>query len=311
VLAFSGVKIAMSKFAAFYLFPDAHSAMALRRLRRLRAINPDVAFIPAVGIRQFLYLPMVVDEKISGSTRTLRLIGSVSHLINSVALSASGIFRLSHAINKKVGAFIGHSKLIELRNRVQQMGPQTLHVDFTPMVLYNCDYAIMHWFKISGKLLDFDYLIFYEFDIYTTKPLDTIYRMYAKSYDACFNEYGKSTQSWHFHNFPPSCSRATRRWLRQRKLPTTLYRSIFGGSLISRRVLERLEELEIDLSGAPYCIDEMRLPTVLTALGFRCGKLNFPFYRYRPVWSEEEIFSNEDAGIFHPVKTLTSAETEY
>jgi len=300
----------MSKFAAFYLFPDTHSEMALRRLRRLRAINPDVKFVPAVGIRQFLYLPMVVDEKIPGSTRTLRLIGPVSHLINSVALSASGVFGLSHAINKKVGAFTGHSKLIELRNRVRQMEPQSLHVDFTPMVLYNSDHAIMHWFKTSGKQLDFDYLIFYEYDIYTTKPLDTIYRAYPKYYDACFNEYGKSTQSWHFHNFPPGCGRATRKWLRQRKLPTTLYRSIFGGNLISRRVLERLEELEIDLSGTPYCIDEMRLPTVLTALGFRCGKLNFPFYRYRPVWSEKEIFSNKDAGIFHPVKTLTLTETE-
>jgi len=141
--------------------------------------------------------------------------------------------------------------------------------------------------------------------------LDTIYRAYAESYDACFNEYSRATQSWHFYNYPPGCNWATRRWLRQRKLPTTLYRCIFGGHLISRSALERLAELKINFAGEPYCFAEMRLPTVLTALGFKCGRLNFPFYRYRPVWSEEEIHRNKDAGIFHPVKTLTSAEKGY
>jgi hypothetical protein len=52
----------------------------------------------------------------------------------------------------------------------------------------------------------------------------------------------------------------------------------------------------------------MRLPTILTSLGFRCGRLDFPFIRYRPEWSMNEIFANEDAGIFHPVKRPVSAE---
>jgi len=218
---------------------------------------------------------------------------------------------LSHAIDNRVGAFTSHTKLIELRNKVQREGLQTLCADFTPMVLYNGDHAIMHWFNISGKLLDFDYLICYEPDIYTTKPLDAIYGGYAKSYDACFNDYSKATPSWHFFEYPPGSNRATRKWLRQRKLPTALYRCIFGGNIVSRSVLERLEKLEIDFSGEPYCVAEMRLPTVLTAMGFRCGRLNFPFHRYRPEWSEEEIGANEDAGIFHPVKTLTSAEKKH
>jgi len=301
----------MSKFAAFYMFSYVDSASALQRLRRLRVINPDVTFIPVVGVRQFLYLPMVVDANMFGSSTNLRLIGPISHLINSIALSTSGVFRLSNAINKKVGALTSRNKLIELRNKVQQEGLQTLHADFTPIILYNGDHAIMDWFNTSGKLLDFDYLIFYEFDIYTTKPLDAIYGMYTKSYDACFKDYGKATQSWHFFNYPPGCNRKTRKWLRKRKLPTTLYRSLFGGSMISRSALERLRELKIDFSGEPFCTAEMRLPTVLTAVGFRCGKLRFPFYRYRPIWSEEEIRSIEDGGIFHPVKTLTSEEKKY
>ncbi len=79
--------------------------------------------------------------------------------------------------------------------------------------------------------------------------------------------------------------------------------------MISRSALERLKDLGIDFSGVPYCAAEMRLPTVLSGLGFRCGRLSFPFYRYRPAWSEEEINLNKDGGIFHPVKALTSIET--
>lgn len=301
----------MTKFAAFYMFVESFSSIALQRLRRLRAMNPSVTFIPVVGLRQFMYLPMIVDANMFGSTRTLRFIGPVSHLINSVTLSTSSTFRLSLAINKKIAAFTGHSRLTDLHNRVQSEGLQTLHADFTPMAYWNGDHAIMHWFNIYGKMLDFDYLIFYEPDIYTTKPLETVYGEYAESYDACFKDYGEATQSWYFFNYPPGSNRATKRWLRQRKLPERLYRCIFGGNLVSRRALEKLEKLKIDFSGTPYCVAEMRLPTVLTAIGFRCGKLDFPFCRYRPMWSEEEIQSNEDAGIFHPLKKLTSAETKY
>jgi len=300
----------MSKFAAFYMFFEADSAAALQRLRTLRTMNPDVTFIPAVGTRQFFYVPMIIDKYILGSVRMLPLAGQISHTLNWMALSGSGVFRLSETINKKVESFIGHDKLAGLSARLDHEGFQTLHVDFTPMALWNLDHAIMRWFNSSGKLLDFDYLIFYEFDIYTTKPLDEIYEKYTKSYDACFVGYGRVAQDWYFYHFPPGSSWSTRRWLKRRKLPTTLYRCIFGGNMICRRALEKLEKLGIDFSGTPYCQSEMRLPTVLTAIGFRCGKLDFPFFRYRPVWSVNEVFANEDAGIFHPVKTLIPSEIE-
>lgn len=192
----------MTKFAAFYMFSESFSSIALQRLRRLRIMNPDVTFIPVVGVRQFLYLPMFVDGSMLGSTQALRLIGPVSHLINWTTLSAPGVFRLSHAINEKVGGFTSRSKLMELSNKVNQGGLQELQIDFTPMSLWNLDHAIMHWFRTSGKLLDFDYMIFYEPDIYTTKPLNALYKAYTESYDACFIDYGKATESWHFFNFP-------------------------------------------------------------------------------------------------------------
>jgi hypothetical protein len=273
-------------------------------------MNPDVAFVPVVGMRQFFYLPMIVDKYTLGSMRTLPLVGSVSHTINWLASSAPGVFRLSEAINKKVVDFTGSSRLAGLRAGLNRQGLQTLHVDFTPMVLWNLDHVIMRWFTSSGKLLDFDYLIFIEFDIYTTKSLDALYEKYTKSYDACFVDYGIATKSWRFYNFPLGSRRATQNWLKRRMLPTTIYRCIFGGNLISRRCLEKLEELGTDFSGDPYCQAEMRLPTVLTAIGFRCGKLDFPFYRYRPEWSVNEIRANGDAGILHPVKTLVPTEIE-
>ena len=301
----------MTKFAVFYLFSETTSSFALQRLKRLRVLNPDVTFVPVVGIRQLVYLPLIIDQFKPGTLQRRRLFGPITHLVNSFVLSMPGVFGFSHVLNKKIGAFTSRKKLTELRRKMNHEELQTFHADFTPMVLYNGDYSIMDWFSSSGKLLDFDYLIFYEADIYTTKPLSSIYKRYAESYDVCFNDYGLATQSWVFFNYPPGCNRSTRRWLEKRKLPTTLYRSLFGGMLISRFVLERLKDLKIDFSGTPYCVAEMRLPTVLTDLGFKCGRLNFPFYRYRPVWSEEEISSNEDEGIFHPVKTLISAETKY
>ncbi len=300
----------MGKFAAFYLFSESQSTMAMLRLRRLRVMNPDVLFIPAVGTRQLLYLPMIVDENMFGSTGSLRLIGPVAHSINSMVLGAPGVFKLSNIINEKVVNLTGHNKQIELHYKTKQECPQTLYADYTPLLLWNLDYVIMRWFNTLGKQLDFDYLIFYEFDIFTTKPLEEIYGNYAKSYDACFVDYSEATPNWYFYNFPPKCSQVMKRWLKRRRLSTNLYRSIFSGNLLSRSVLEKLRELDQTSSAEFYCQSEMRLPTVLTNLGFKVSKLNFPFFRYRPIWSEEDICSNEKAGIFHPVKTLTSKETK-
>ena len=84
--------------------------------------------------------------------------------------------------------------------------------------------------------------------------------------------------------------------------------ALFAGALISRMCLEKMKNLGIDFSGEPYSMNEMRLPTTLSALGFKCGRLNFPFVRYRPEWSEREIWANQDAGIFHPVKKALSVE---
>ncbi len=285
--------------------------MALQRLRRLRAMNPDAIFIPVVGMRQFLYFPGIVDEFMLGPMRQIRLIGPSSHLINSIFQSIPGVYKLAKEINYKVGSFTGNSTLTELRKISKRENIQTIYADYTPMVYFNGDSAIMNWFNTVGKALDFDYLIFYEFDMYTTKSLAQIYKPYLKLFDACFKNYEKATPSWYFYHYPPGCSSATRNWLRQRKLKTNLFRSLFGGSLISHSILEKLSDLKIDFSGEPYCVAEMRFPTIITNLGFKIGKLDFPACRFRPIWQEKEIYKHEDAGIFHPVKSLTSVELKF
>ena len=297
----------MGKFAVLYTFPEHAFKMAMQRLQRLSTLNPTVTFFPIVGPRQFFYFPMIIDRYMFGSNTKKFPLGNSSHIINWLALSEPGIFRLSMAINK-ILILARTNALTEMRARINHIRLQALYVDFTPMALWNLDHSLMAWFNSSGKQFDFDYLIFYESDIFTTKPLDEMYEKYTKLYDACFVEFEIAGKNWFSYDYPPGCRRATMRWLKQRMLPTTLYRSMFAGALISRRCLERLRKLGIDFSGAPYCQNEMRLPTMLTALGFKCGKLDFPFIRYRPEWSMNEIFVNEDAGIFHPVKRPVSAE---
>ena len=300
----------MGKLAVLYTFPEPAFNMAIQRLQRLRDMNPMINFFPSVGPRQLFYIPMIIDKYMFGSDAKRVPLGDTSHTINWLFLSVPGIFHLSKAINRKSLTSDKNKTLAKMHARLNHKGLPPLHVDFTPMALWNLDHSILAWFNSSGKQFDFDYLIFYESDIFTTKPLEVIYEKYMKLYDACFVNYEVAPRSWHFYSYPHGCRQATTRWLKQRMLPTTLYRSMFAGALISRRCLERFRKLGIDFSGAPYCQNEMRLPTILTAIGFRVGKLDFPFVRYRPEWHSNEIFANEYAGIFHPIKRLVSEETK-
>jgi hypothetical protein len=301
----------MVKYAVLYGFPEHNLEIAIPRLQRLTTLNPDVIFFPMLGPRQLFHIPMIVDRYMFGSQLKYwgrPFWGPIFHQINWLASAAPGVFKLSRLTNEKSITFAKNNKIEETRAKIDLLGVQPLYVDFTPMALRNLDHSIVEWFNNSGKQFDFDYLIFYESDIFTTKPLDVIYEEYVSLYDACFINFGKATPSWHFYRYPLGSRRATIRWLKQRMLPTALYSSLFAGGIISRGCLEKLKQLRIDFSGTPYCMCEMRFPTILKALGFRCGRLNFPYIRYRPEWSETEIFTNKDVGIFHPVKKLTSIE---
>jgi hypothetical protein len=67
--------------------------------------------------------------------------------------------------------------------------------------------------------------------------------------------------------------------------------------MISRRALAKLAEQK----EMPNAFCEMRLPSVLTGLGFSCAKLDFPMVRFRPAVTRADIEANSSLGIFHPV----------
>jgi len=282
--------------------------MALRRLKRLQRLNSTVAFYPLFGPRQLVFIPMAYDPFMFGSNYRKVPLSEASHAINWIFLQAPGVFRLSLKINEAVAPLVKSDLLVSTRNQIRQLGFEELHVDYTPIALWNLDHSIMNWYKHIGKYSDFDYLIFYESDIYSTKPLESLYQKYASLYDACFVDFEVPPSDWHFNRFPLGSRRATIKWLKKKGLSTTIYRSIFAGAMISRRCFEELSKLGLDFSGSPYCQNEMRLPTVLSALGFRVGRLDFPFVRYRPEFSMAEIEANFEAGIFHPVKKALAPE---
>ena len=116
-------------------------------------MNPDVLLIPVVGMRQLLYFPSFVDELTLGPGRKLRLIGPFSHLINSISQSAPGTYALGKKINYKVGSITRHSKLKEMGISAKSEGLQRIYPDFTPMVYYNGDAALMNWYNTEGKVL--------------------------------------------------------------------------------------------------------------------------------------------------------------
>jgi len=173
----------------------------------------------------------------------------------------------------------------------------SLYCDFTPMAYgLNADRAILQWFDTAGRMLPFDYLVYYEYDMYATKKIRSIYGEYVQ-HDAAFVLYERAASDWFYYSNPPGARRLTLKWLKRRGLDPVLYRSLFAGNMISRKALEAL----VHLKDLPYCHCEMRMPTVLTALGFKCGRLDFPMVRYRPPISRNEIENRTDAGIFHPV----------
>ncbi len=45
----------------------------------------------------------------------------------------------------------------------------------------------------------------------------------------------------------------------------------------------------------------MRLPSIITNLGYSCGKIDFPAVRYRPPIPKSLIMEKSELGIFHPV----------
>ncbi|MEM2294206.1 MAG: hypothetical protein QXX94_08135 [Candidatus Bathyarchaeia archaeon] len=270
----------MGQFTILYAFHEI-TQLSLNRLKRLKLMNPNLLVVPLFGIRQRICLPTLINLR-------------EARILNLTFLKFRIVYDLSKTINERVESLCMRREIEALQRLLQRMG-LSLYCDYTPMGYYNLDLVILNWFSSIGKNIDFDFLIFFEHDMFATKSLESLYNKYV-DYDAGFVNYGKPDASWKWYNRPPGARRSLIEWLKKRRLKPVLYRGLFAGHMVSRRVLERLSGMRL-----PYGFCEMRWPTIVTAMGFKCVRLNFPMVRYGIPVRRDDIIANREMGIFHPV----------
>lgn len=257
--------------------------LVLHRLLRLKRLNPESTIVPCFGVRQRVHFPFIIDFKRNSSK-----------FFNWYFLKNQKINELSTVMTEKIESTRRKNEIESLRKFLHKHG-FNLYCDYTPMGYYNLDLGIVNWFSSQGKNLDFDSLIFYEHDVFSSKSLEQLYSKYVE-YDACFVHYEKISPEWYWYNYPPGGKASILRWLEKHGQGTELYRCLICLSIVSREVLAKLEKMSL-----PYGYCEMRYPSIINSLGFSCANLDFPMVKFRPSLSQQEIESNWEHGIFHPV----------
>jgi len=271
-----------SRYLVLYTFHRI-APLALHRLIRLKRMNPSITIVPCFGIRQRLYFPTFVD-----------LQPAPAKFLNWTFLKSTHLYELSRAINEKVESVRRKAEIDVMRDTLHKIGMK-LCCDFTPMGYFNQDLALLNWFQSEGRNLDFDFLVFFEYDMLATKTIESLYGKYTH-YDAGFVGYRKVHPSWYWYKYPLRGKESILQWLKDRNLRPVLYRGLFAGHMVSREVLIKLERMRL-----PYGFCEMRWPSILNGLGFRCIRLNFPMVRHRPSISKSDIETRSTLGLFHPV----------
>lgn len=271
-----------NRYLVLYTFHRV-TPLSLHRLIRLKRMNPNVTVVPCLGIRQRIYSPTLVDLR-----------PAPAKFFNWAFLKSTHFFEFSRVVNEKVESVRRKAEIDVVRDALHRIGMK-LYCDFTPMGYFNQDLAILNWFSSEGKNLDFDFLVFFEYDMFATRTIESLYGRYTH-YDAGFVNYCEARPSWYWYRNPPGAKESILRWLKHRNLKPVLYGGLFPGNMISRKVLTKLERMRL-----PYGFCEMRLPSVLTGLRFLCARLDFPMVRYRPQLSKSEVEANSSLGLFHPV----------
>lgn len=247
-------------------------------------MNPDIIFIPFLGVRQTIFFPTLIGLKYSPAK-----------ILNLTFLRAKGVYRLSYETNRRLDPVCRNAEIKFVRKILKKLGINYLYCDYTPLGYFNQDMAILNWFSSEGKNFDFDYLIFFEWDMFATKPIKHLYSEYV-GYDAGFVRFGEVNPSWYWYRKPPGARKALLDWLRNNKLKPKLYRGLFAGHIISRRVLERLKGVSL-----PYGFCEMRWPSIIAGMGYKCVRLDFPMVKFGKPIKRAEVIANKELGLFHPV----------
>jgi hypothetical protein len=275
----------MSRFVLLYTFNRADK-VSLHRLMRLQKLNPNVTIVPVFGVAQTLTVPMPKLPK------------RYRDSFNWEACKSKTLFKVTKAINKPVESLRRRSELNATRKFVKRLGLK-LYCDFTPIGKINQDLAIINWFREQGVELDFDYAIYFEYDMYATRSIQALYSPYL-DFDAGFVNYRVAEPTWMWYDRPSGANRSVTNWLKKRGAHPVIHRSFLPGHFLSRQVLKNLAQI----NDMPNAFNEMRLASVVSGLGFKIARLDFPKVHVTIEAEgilEHEIRTDTRYGVFHPV----------
>ena len=247
-------------------------------------MNPDSLIVPCFGIRQQVYFPLLFRPR-----------HTAGKFFNSFFLRSNKFFRLSKGINTVVEAKRRQNDIHALCSFLTKKGFR-LYCDFTPMGYYNMDLSLLSWYSSEGKNLDFDFLVYYEYDVFTTKPISELYEKYAE-FDAGFVKFSEADPNWYWNLTPFGGKHSVHKWLQNKGKTTTIHRCFFPSNFVSREVLSKFASMNL-----PHGYCELRFPSIIANFGFSCASLDFPMVKFRPYLQKSEVEQNWDKGMFHPVR---------
>lgn len=266
----------MTKYLLFYTFHELNS-LSINRLEQIKQLNPEVEIVPCFGAGQKTFL---------------------SKAQNRMSLEFNLKFYQSPYLQKYLlensSRRLGQKKINDIRIALNKLGLKP-YFDFTSLGYYNQDKVIINWFRSNGEKYDFDYLIYLEYDIFMTRSVKNIYDKYAK-YDAAFVDFEKPGLSWMWTKIPFGVKKTLYSWMRNNGYKPKLYKGFFPGHIVSRNVLATIASIQWPTG---FC--ELRLPTIIKAMGFSCGRLPFPFVQNKKL-SKPIIERSSSFGIFHSVR---------
>jgi hypothetical protein len=247
-------------------------------------MNPNIIIAPVYGIGGRSFFPPTFSKY--GTER----------LIDFMFYRDKTIYNINSKINSIMESRLRRVEIGEL-NKLLKENDMNLYVDCTPLGYLNQDISILNWYVNRGKCLNFDFLIFNKYDLYIKGLINDVYGKYTK-FDAAFNRYEKihNESQWSWVRLPFTGKNSVKNWLKRKKLNPTLFKGFFPGFIISKKVLEKISKIELPFG---YC--ELRLPSVITGLGFSCSCLDFPMVQLNKKWDISEIKKESKIGIYHPV----------
>ncbi|MEN3065669.1 MAG: hypothetical protein ABC536_07045, partial [Candidatus Methanosuratincola petrocarbonis] len=124
-------------------------------MRQISALNPGAAVVPCFGAG--MRLPRSRMPRRAALEILMRL-------LQSPGFESA----ISDRSRRKLG-----DEALRVRDAFRDLGLEP-YFDFTPMGYYNQDEVLANWFRTVGKSQDFDYLVYLEYDVFLTKPVNEI-----------------------------------------------------------------------------------------------------------------------------------------